>query len=187
MNKSKLIPKIIVFLALGILTISFIPSVQAGVPPFLDPTPGQYIGYYPWDGRDISASDYSYFKVGFGYTPEETQTGWWPKNPYKVRLYFDGVEIPLRRYVWYDKEGEAMGAPVHWWYFYQIFKPGYFTLEEDILVRIEVYVKKPYLGSDSNKWRWFVNLEGPAIPWEDPFYGPIGLPWTLEHYIHIIA
>lgn len=174
-----------VFLVLGILTISFIPSTQAGVPPFLDPQPGQYIGYYPWDECFISASDYSYFRVGFGYTPEEIQTRWWPKNPYRVRLYFDEVEIPLRRYVWYDKEGEVAGVPVHWWYFYQIFKPGYFTPEDDILVRIKVYVHGSYLGSDSKEWKIFINIDGPEPP-ADPNYGPQGLYWDIGHLIHII-
>lgn len=182
MNKSKLISKVVVFLALVILPICFIPSSQAGVPPFLDPPPGQYIGYYPWDERDISASEYSYFRVGFGYTTEEIENEWWPKNPYSVRLFFDGVEIPLPRYTLYDTEGEE---PIHWWYFYQIFKPGYFTPNDHILVRIEVYVHGSYLGSDSNEWRLFINIYGPEPP--DPInYGPHGFPWTPEHSIHII-
>lgn len=177
MNKPKLISKIIVFVALGIFITSFIPSSQAGMPPFIDPPPGQYIGYYPWDGRSISASEYSYFRVGFGYTTEEIENNWWPKNPYRVRLFFDGVEIPLRRFTLHNTEEEE---PKHWWFFYQIFKPGYFTPNDHIVVRIEVYVHGSYLGSDSNEWRHFINFGGPAQ------YGPIPFPWTLEHFIHII-
>ena len=48
--------------------------------------------------------------------------------PYSVEVYIDGVQISLHEFAWYDQAGVLVGYPVHWWTFYHIFAPGYFSI-----------------------------------------------------------
>lgn len=48
--------------------------------------------------------------------------------PNFVQVYIDGVQIKLNEFAWYDKAGVLVGYPVHWWTFYHIFAPGYFSV-----------------------------------------------------------
>ncbi len=201
MNRTKLLPKLAILIAIGFLVFSFIPTVQAGVPPFIDRDLDDPQGIFWWKVSEISASKESWFRAGIANFPEELENNWAPKNPYKIRLYINGVEIELRRYAYVDRAYkvllperdeynnwvyeniEPIITKLHVWYWYAIFEPGYFqsdTYPYTIEFKTEVWVYEPYGGSEEKRWRIFVNYEGPeyyqpAYP-EAPFYREIGFP-----------
>lgn len=196
MNRTKLIPKFMVFIVVGILAFSFISTVQAGVPPFMeDRDPDQRIFWLK--DSEISASKESWFYCGVGYIPEEIEENWFPKNPYKIRLYIDGEEIDLDRYAYHDKNREfripykdnegiwQYDAPLtttdfRVWNWYYIFEPGYFTPSETpYKIRVEIWVYGCYGGSEKKGWRIFENKIGPPGTPKLWWYGPEGFEWIF--------
>lgn len=102
------------------------------------------------------ANSPSYFSAHMGYTAEELESGEWPANPYKIKLYIDNEEIILKRFHHYVKEAFFVFADnSHNWIFTQSFEVGYFEAGEDYDVRVEFWVQKPFAGDDSNEWRPF--------------------------------
>lgn len=142
MNKSKIIPKLIVLSTLAIIIFSFLPAAAAISPQdrvdamFFSE---QNISDAAFMGWDIVSSEESYFIIGLGYSEEEKDNDLF-QPPYGVRLLIDGIEIKLLRFSWYDKEGyiyEMYGVgpiPVHWWFFYHVFEPGYFEEGEHYVI-----------------------------------------------------
>ncbi|MGB5912923.1 MAG: hypothetical protein WBH31_17165 [Promethearchaeia archaeon] len=136
MNKSKIIPKLLVLSTLAIIIFSFLPATLAVSPQdrvdamlFSE----QNISDAAFMGWDIESSEESYFILGIGYSEEDKDNDL-VQPPYKVQLLVDGQDIKLRRFSWNDKEGYIMEMygygpiPVHWWFFYHVFEPGYFEV-----------------------------------------------------------
>ena len=142
MNKSKFIKKIIVLSTLAIVIFSFLPTALAVSPQdrvdamlFSE----QNISDAAFMGWNIESSEESYFIVALGYSEEEKDNDL-SQPPYKVQLFVDEREISLRRFSWNDNNGYIMemyigiAIPVHWWFFYHVFEPGYFEIgEHDVL------------------------------------------------------
>ena len=56
----------------------------------------------------------------------------------------------------------------------KVFEADYFTLGEHEVIH-EVYVQKPYAGSETHGWRIFVNYEGP-----EELYGEVEEPLIIS-------
>ena len=123
---------------------------------------------------------------------------WFPKNPYKIKLFINEEEIPLRRYAFYEKEFETSipykigdtwyydAEPIvterHAWFWYQIFKPNYFKSGTTYVIRMEVWVHSPYGGSEETGWRIYINYIGPELGYGPHFPEIAGI---YERYIHV--
>jgi len=155
MNKSTLITKSSLFVALILILISFIPTIQAEVPLAKIPR-WQNIGWPIWWDDDseagIDATEESCFRVGLVQSVEEKEKDWFPGPPYNIRLYINGIEIGLRRFT--HRVGDLFFE------FYAIFEPGYFNQEEDYTIKFEIWVLKPYQGDGLNEWRIFYDYWG---------------------------
>ena len=152
---------------------------------WMTPTPWYFPGAV--DPVTISAEQGTFFTGYVSYTEEELESGFWPANPYKIKLFIDdGIkkeEINLIRFHFYNKEdyplfGGMIGPKTHNWFFTIGFDPGYFELGT-YEVTVEYWVKKPYAGSDSNEWRPFENVEGPD------WYGPHGMQWIFTYILTV--
>ena len=89
-------------------------------------------------------------------------------------------------------EGEFPNGEVHSykaraWMWVARFDPYYFTQGEDYEIRLEFLVKNPYFGSDSNKWRPFVNHLEDLTPdtYFEFWYGPAGIVNDQWHTLHV--
>ena len=179
-NRSKLIPKVLVGLVVLVTIFGLTTAARAGVPPFI----WEYMTEYNQIsslGSDVEAPQNEPCLWGVMSACSEDEIGYFPQHPYKHKLFIDGEKIPLRRFVFYDEYGYVFGIPETKWYcFYQVFEAGYFDLgEHDI--RHEAWVQKPYAGSEIYGWRIFVNYEGP-----EDLYGPIGVPYNLTYTLTVI-
>ena len=174
-NRSKLIPKVLVGLAVLTTILGLTTIARAGAPPFI----WEYSQYNIISlGVDIEIpqDEPCLWLIAGACTEEEIETGFFPKPPFKHRLLIDGEKIPLRRFVFYDEEGYVFGIPETKWYcFYQVFEAGYFDLGEHEVIH-EAWVQKPYAGSETYGWRIFVNYEGPEY-----LYGPLEWPWIVTY------
>lgn len=160
MNKSKIIPKLLVLSTLAIIIFSFLPAAVAISPRdrvdamLFSP---QNISEASFFGYPIDSSEESYFIAGIGYGEWEKDNDLW-QPPYKVQLFIDGEEIKLLRFSWYDKEGYIMEwygfdpIPMHWWFFYHVFEPGYF--EECTYEVISISSARDGQGSAREIWVW---------------------------------
>jgi hypothetical protein len=197
MKKIKLISIFSFLILFGFSMISLTQSVNARRPPFMDDLdPTQRI--YFWIDSDISASKESWFYAGMYFTPYELEYNWFPKNPYKIKLFINEEEIPLRRYALYEKEFETSipykigdtwyydAEPIiterHAWFWYQIFKPNYFKSGTTYVIRMEVWVHSPYGGSEETGWRIYINYIGPELGY-GPYFPEIA--GIYERYIHV--
>jgi hypothetical protein len=167
-------PKVLVGLAVLVTIFGFTTTARAGMPPFL----WEYFQYnvisYGVD-LEVPQDEPCIYGVASACTEWESETGYYPEPPFKHKVYIDGEKITLRRCVFYDEEGYVFGIPETKWYiFYQVFEAGYFELGDHDVIH-EVWVQKPYAGSEIYGWRIFVNLEGPEY-----LYGPIGVPMVLS-------
>jgi len=156
-------------------------TARAGIPPFMY----EYMSYNQIStfGSDVEAPHDEPCLWGFSSacTEEEIETGYFPKPPYKHILIIDGEKIPLRRFVFYDEYGIVFGYPETKWYcYYQVFEAGYFDVGEHDVYH-EVWVQKPYAGSETYGWRIFVNYEGP-----EDLYGPVEIPWILSYTLTVV-
>jgi hypothetical protein len=209
MNRNKLSELILcILLIFGIF--SFIPVVladppeewgskpwpwQRGGPAYLWKKPaGNWIGAWPWLGPggywEIPQDEYSWFRIGWQVSDFEIEAGWDPGPPYKYRLFVDGEEIPMQRWCRTFKDqivmfpdGVIRTVDSRAWMFIATFDPGFFELGEHE-IRVQFLVKKPYIGSDSNKWRFYTNYQsGPGF---EAWYGPVGLVNDQFHTLNVV-
>jgi hypothetical protein len=183
MYRKKINKKLILLSVIGVMCLSYIPIVKAGIPPFLGPIFGdQWIGHGAFVSEwTIDGSEESYFRVGWGVAiPLELDEGWNSRPPFKTTLYIDGVEITLRRCHIFFKDiedvhpetGEPITYDFHLWIWYQIFKPNYFSSGEH-QIKSELWIMKNY-GVDPREqgWRIYINYDGPEFmygpQWPDP-------------------
>lgn len=179
-SRNKLIPKILVGMAVLLTIVSLTTSANAGMPPFIWQYMPQNIISWGID-LEVPQNEPCLYLCASGNDEWEIETGFFPKPPFNHKVYIDGKEIVLRRCVFYDEEGYVFGVPeVKWYVFYQIFEAGYFSLGEHEVIH-KVLVQKPYKGSEVYGWRIFVNYEGPI-----DLYGPIGLPLVLTYTLTFV-
>jgi hypothetical protein len=179
-NRTKLIPKVLVGLAVLTTILGLSTAARAGAPPFI----WEYFQYnvisYGWD-VEIPQDEPCLWGVASACTEEEIETGFFPKPPFNHKVSIDGEKIVLRRFVFYDEYGYIFGIPETKWYcFYHVFEAGYFDLGEHDVIH-EAWVQKPYAGSEIYGWRIFVNYEGPEY-----LYGSIGVPYSLTYTLTVI-
>ncbi|MFX1469148.1 MAG: hypothetical protein ACFFB8_10830 [Promethearchaeota archaeon] len=179
-NRTKIIPKIILGFVVLITIFGLTTSANAGIPPFMwNYMPDNVISW----GIDLEVpqNEPSLYLCATACTDWEIETGFYPKPPFNHKVYIDGEKIVLRRCVFYDEEGYVFGIPETKWYvFYQIFEAGYFTLGEHNVIH-EVYVQKPYAGSETYGWRIFVNYEGP-----EELYGEVEEPLIISYTLTFV-
>ncbi|MFX1567059.1 MAG: hypothetical protein ACFFCV_01680 [Promethearchaeota archaeon] len=178
-SRSKLVPKVLVGLTVLLTIFGLITTANAGIPPFI----WEYSQYnYIWGvDQTLPQDEPCFWAIGIACSEEEIETGYYPKPPFKHKLYIDGEEINLRRFIFTDKDGSMFGIPGQkWYFFYQVFEASYFTLGEYDVTE-EFWVHHPYTGSETYGWRIFVNYEGPEYK-----YGPVGLPHTLTYTLTFV-
>ncbi|MFX0018669.1 MAG: hypothetical protein ACFFAK_07535 [Promethearchaeota archaeon] len=181
MNKKNFLKMSILFAALGILAFSFIPHVNAGIPPFIPQ--GQMsnnllLPTFVGESWPFSASENLFFAFGWASTEEEIENDLAPKNPWEIKLFINNEEIVLRRYDIFVKDitdPEMIKNSV--WYY--IFGPEYFAPGGEYLLRWEFWVKRPYQGDGKNYWRIFVDYGG-------YIFGVPGLEFRFEYYLNIV-
>ena len=181
-NRTKLIPKVLVGLVVLVTIFGLTTAARAGAPPFIWE---YYLEYNRISslGSDVEApqNEPCFWGAASSFTEEEIVTGFFPKPPFNHILFIDGEKIPLRRFVFYDEYGYVFGIPETKWYiFYQVFEAGYFDLGEHDVIH-QAWVQKPYAGNETYGWRIFVNYEGPVI-----LYGEIGVPYILTYTLNVI-
>jgi len=171
MNKAKFLKKSILFATIGILALSFIPAVSAGVPGHFIDRPGYNNLVMPYFRPDLywefSTSEDLYFRIGWVTSEEEIELDIFPKNPWQFKLFINNEEIDLDRFGLLGYYGKTS-------YWYHVFGPGYFEAGEEYLLRFEFWVKRPYQGDGLNYWRIFV-------------WYPTGWEFTVEYYLNIVA
>jgi len=170
MNKAKFLKKSILFATIGILALSFIPAVSAGVPGHFKDRPGYNNLVLPWfvgEWWEFSAAEDLYFRVGWYTSPEEIEDDIAPKHPWKYKLFINNEEINLQRFGFVVEK-------LKFSYWYHVFGPGYFEAGGEYLLRFEFWVRRPYQGDGKNYWRIFVDY---STGWE--FIG--------EYYLNIVA
>ncbi|MBA7699355.1 hypothetical protein ES703_108050 [subsurface metagenome] len=174
MNKAKFLKRSILFATIGILALSFIPAVSAGVPGHFRDRPGYNNLARPFFGGPniFSTSEDLYFRIGWATSEEEIENDIAPKNPWQFKLFINNEEIDLDRYGLKGFWGKTS-------YWYHVFGPGYFTAEGAYLLRFEFWVQKPYQGDGKNYWRIFVDYWG--------VYGDPGWEFIIEYPLNIVA
>ena len=210
MNKYNL-AKIMLGLFLVFSILSMIPVAKAAPPEEWGPKPwpwqhggwpaylykkprGNWIGAWPFLYPDmdewwIPHDDYSWFRMGWQVSDFEIEVGWDPGPPYEFRLIIDGEEIHMQRWCRRYKDelvtfpdGVDRIVDSRAWFCSVVFDPYYFEVG-DHEIRFQFLVKKPYYGSDSNEWRYYVNYhEGEMFEW---WYGEFGLVWDRCHTLHV--
>ncbi len=175
MNKAKFLKKSILFAIIGIMAVSLIPAVSAGVPGHMKERPWYNNLLMAWwfndPGFEFSASEDLYFRIGWFSTEEEIENDLAPKHPWKFKLFINDEEIDLDRYgVWANRSLGITKVS----YFYHVFGPGYFEVEGEYLLRFEFWVRRPYQGDGKNYWRIFVDY---STGWE----------FIAEYNLNIIA
>jgi hypothetical protein len=78
-------------------------------------------------GTSINVAEKSFLRIGMGRTEEERQLGLF-RRPYEVRMWIDGEELSVDKFLFYDKDGIFLGEPILWTIFYTMFDPGTFGL-----------------------------------------------------------
>ena len=178
MNKTKKMS--ILFATIGILAFSFIPVASAGVPGHFKDRPFYNNLMGPWftGNYDIefSAAEDLFWRLGWATSDWEIENDIAPKNPWKMKLFINDEEINLQRFdVGPDKAAGVKKIS----YWYHVFGPGYFEAEGEYLLRWEFWVKGPYMDDGKNYWRIYVDYWG--------IYFPVGLEWSFEYYLNIVA
>ena len=169
-RKSKLIPKILLTLCVFLAILGLTTTGNAGIPPFY----WEYMQspIISW-GLDVQIDDDQscLWGVATCCTEEEAQSGLFPKAPFQHKLFIDGKKIPLQRFAFTDKDGSIFGYPnTKWWVFYHFFEADEFDVGEYEIVH-EMWIQKPYSGSEIHGWRILINYNGPddpLIPGEPP-------------------
>jgi hypothetical protein len=166
----------ILFATIGLLALSFIPQVNAGIPPFVPQEMGTnlLLGTFV-EGFPFSASENLFFAFGWASTEEEIENDLAPKQPWEVKLFINDKEIVLRRYDIFVKDEGYIKNSV--WYY--IFGPDYFTTGGEYLLRWEFWVRRPYQGDGNNYWRIYVDYGG-------YIFGPPGTEASFETYLNIV-
>ena len=176
MKRSKTTSKLIILAILGISIFGIIPTMAQGKPAILG-FPGYmvkgpqesiapYAWFFPFPPPTFYnphlAGNASYFVAHMDW--HEDWAAFWPRPPYKIKLYIDNEEINLIRFCYHERLGiiPFMEVGSLNWIFTTDFEVGYFEAGEDYIVRVEYWVQKPYLGDDSNDWRIF-NLFGMGL------------------------
>lgn len=195
MERKKTITRFAIISTLVVLIFCVFPTVQAGKPPFIqelpwhnnlyqpyyqgehveDP-PGSGICIYSYGEWEFDSTEELHFRIGAARTIEEKENDWWPKPPWRYRLYINGEEIKLKRYaVPLDNE---VFHPAVAYMCYAFFEPNYFEAGEEYLLRFELWVKNPYQGDGLNHWRIWVDYSG--------IYLPAGAEFSYEYYLTIV-
>lgn len=195
MERKKTITRFTMITTLLVLTFCMFPIVQSRTPPFIEELPsynnltrpfwlGGYIEDPPESGIyiyiygewEFDSTEELYFKMGVARSIEEKENDWWPKPPYRYRLYINNEEINLQRYA--EKGDKEILSPSVIFRWYTLFEPNYFEAGEDYLLRFELWVKSPYQGDGLNHWRIFVDYWG--------IYGPAGAEFSHEYSLNIV-
>jgi hypothetical protein len=176
-NKRNSLKMSILFATIGLLALSFIPQVNAGIPPFIPQ--GQMgnnllLGTFI-EGFPFSASENLFFAFGWASTEEEIENDLVPKQPWKIKLFINNEEIVLQRYDIFVKDEGYIKNSV--WYY--IFGPDYFRPGGEYLLRWEFWVRRPYQGDNKNYWRIYVDYGG-------YIFGPPGTDASFEAYLNIV-
>lgn len=209
MNRSKL-TKLILCMLLMVTVFSVFPVVNASTPEDWGPKPwpwqkggwpayiykkdaGNWIGGWPFLGVGgewwIPHDEASWFRMGWQVSDFEIEAGWDPGPPYKFRLFVDGEEIHMQAWARHFKaatvmfpDGVERTVTSRAWFCYASFDPDFFEVG-DHEIRFQFLVKKPYIGSDSNEWRYYANYQDGEgfIYW----YGDVGLEWNQIHILHV--
>lgn len=169
MTKSKTKFKLLTLLILGISIFGVIPTMTQAKPNILG-FPG-----YMQHGPTVSIAPYSWFfpfPPPTFYNPDlagnpsyfiahmdwhEDWADFWPRPPYKVKLFIDNEAINMYRFHYYAREEiiPFMMVGSHNWIFTTDFDADYFEEGESYEVRVEYWVQKPYPGDENNNWRIF--------------------------------
>ena len=161
---------------LVVIIICIFPTAQAGAPPFIQDWPLHNNLAAPWSTGDyeiaFDSNEELFFKLGAARSIEEKENDWWPKPPWRYRLYINGEEVNLRRYV-VKQDKESVLPPVAF-YWYALFESNYFEPGEVYLLRFEFWVKNPYQEDGLNYWRIFEDYWG--------IYG--GGQFCYEYYLN---
>lgn len=179
MNKRNSLKMSILFATIGLLVFSFIPQVNAGIPPFVPQGQMQnnlFIAYFAGEEFPFSASENLFFAFGWASTEEEIENDLFPKQPWEIKLFINDEEIVLRRYDIFVKDLEGYKKNSVWYY---IFGPDYFTPGGYYLLRWEFWVRRPYQGDGKNYWRIYVDYGG-------YIFGPPGTEASFEGYLNIV-
>jgi len=180
MNKKGLITKLAITATFAILIIGILPTVQAGRPPFVRDLYYENNLVRPWMVNDyemeFDSSENIHFRIGAARSIEEKENDWWPKLPWRYRLYINGEEIDLKRFA--SKGDKETTHPPVLFFWYHIFGPDYFTPGEEYLLKFEFWVKNPYQGDGLKHWRIFTDYWG--------IYGEVGTEWSFEYYLNIV-
>lgn len=169
----------LLFAALGLLALIFIPQASAGIPPFIPQ--GQMgnnliLPTFVGEWWPFSTSENLFFAFGWASTEEEIENDWAPKQPWEVKLFINNEEIVLRRYDIFVKDEDGFIKNSVWYY---IFGPDYFTPSGEYLLRWEFWVRRPYQGDGKNYWRIFVDYGGYV-------FGVPGTVACFEYYLNIV-
>jgi hypothetical protein len=136
--------------------LGFSTTARAGIPPFFWDYVYQY-NQISSLGSDVEAPHDEPCLWGVMTSCSEDEIGYFPQPPYEHKLFIDGDEINLLRFVWTDKDG-IFGTPgLKWFVFYQTFEAGYFEVGEHE-IKHEMWVQKPYLGEEVYGWRIYIIL-----------------------------
>ena len=163
-NKKKLMPKILLTLTIFLTILGLTTTVNAGIPPFYWEYAQSPIISWGWD-VEINDDQSCLWGVATAITEDEIESGLFPKPPFNHIVYIDGKKLPLQRFVFIDRDGSIFNIPdTKWWVHYHFFEADDFDVGEYQIVH-EMWVQKPYLGSEIHGWRIFINYEGP----DDPF------------------
>jgi hypothetical protein len=187
---------------------SFIPvaNVKAGWPAYLWKKPGYWPAtgnqiYWWWligigNTQTIPDDEYSFYRIGWIVSDYEIEAGLDPGPPYQNKLYINGEEIVMQRFVWTVQDEvvvfpDGVERTVHTraWMWIVRFEPGYFEEGETYEIREVFLVRKPYQVevsgglTDSNKWRPYVNyMPGDWQYW----YGDVGVINDQITYLHVV-
>ncbi|MFX0154237.1 MAG: hypothetical protein ACFE9Q_06890, partial [Candidatus Hodarchaeota archaeon] len=131
-------------------------AARAGVPPFIWVYMSEYNQISSLEG-DVEAPHDEPCLWGVMSACSEDEIGYFPQHPYDHKLFIDGEKIALLRFVWIDRDGLFGYPDLKWWVYYQVFEAGYFDvgLHE---IKHEMWVQKPYFGSEMYGWRIFITL-----------------------------
>ncbi|MFX0040817.1 MAG: hypothetical protein ACFFCY_16775 [Promethearchaeota archaeon] len=156
-NRTKLVPKILVGLTVLVTILGFTTAARAGAPPFI----WEYFQYNVISSLEpnvvIEAPQDEPCIWGVMTAVSEDEIGYFPSQPYKHEVWIDGEKIVLRRFTWIDTDG-LFGYPgLKWRAVFQVFEAGYFEVGEHEIIH-EMWVQKPYYGDEVYGWRLFVTL-----------------------------
>ncbi|MFX1512492.1 MAG: hypothetical protein ACFFCQ_07895 [Promethearchaeota archaeon] len=132
MNRSKLVPKLIILIIMSMLIISSGLEVQGQSSKKKDEIINAWNRLYAgWSWAIpspcfVDGSEKSYISAALGQAPWEKEIEQYCP-PYDIQVSIDGEPIKLLRFSYNDKSGDIVDEPVHWWWFYHIFEPSYFA------------------------------------------------------------